>query len=103
MNQLKKKLFLVAAAVLLLGASASAQTTYTVTTTPTFVINTGRSEALGSVRISATSGGPTVASTIQYLFRNIACDNDTTSGIDVAVSAPFTEGVDPATDVVIDN
>jgi hypothetical protein len=70
--------------VVLAGASSAfAQVTYQVTTTPTFVINTGRAESLGSVRITATSptGTLTVASTTEYLFKNIGCDNNTATGV----------------------
>ena len=70
--------------VVLAGAgSAYAQTTYEVTTVPTFVITTGRAEALGSVRITAQSptGTLTVASSLEYTYLNVGCDNTTTSGI----------------------
>lgn len=63
--------------LLLLGTSAAfGQTTYQVTTVPTFVINTGRAEVMGGIRITATNLGPTVASTIQYTYQGVACDND---------------------------
>jgi hypothetical protein len=89
MNQLKKSLFFVAAAVLLVASNALAVTTYQVTTTPTFVINTGRSEALGNVRTTITNTDPGIATTVQYLFRNIACDNDDATGIDADASMAF--------------
>jgi len=86
MNLRKKFSLAVAALALVVFAGASsaiAQVTYQVTTTPTFVISTGRAESLGSVRITATSptGTLTIASTLEYLFKNIGCDNTTTSGI----------------------
>ncbi|HLY62718.1 MAG TPA: hypothetical protein VKV95_18395 [Terriglobia bacterium] len=68
--------------LLLLGTSAAfGQSTYQVTTVPTFVINTGRAEVLGGIRITATNAGPTVASTIQYTYQGVACDNTPTTGI----------------------
>ena len=51
--------------LLLSAAVAQAQVAYQITSTPTFLINTGRSEVLGSVRLTALNAGPTVASTIQ--------------------------------------
>jgi len=75
--------------------SAFAQTTYTLTTTPTFVINDGRAEALGNVRLTATNAGPTVASTINILFTTatgagVGCDNDQTTGVSLNFAAPYT-------------
>lgn len=85
---MKRNLVLLSLAVLVLGVStASAQTTYQVTTVPTFVIDTGRAEVLGSVRITASNAGPTVASTIEYLFQGIGCDNSAASGITLTTSA----------------
>jgi len=68
--------------LLLLGAGvAQAQVTYTVTTVPTFVIESGMSEVLGGVRVTASSPGATsVASTIDYFF-STPCDNSTTDGM----------------------
>jgi len=79
------------------ASSAFAQATYTLTTTPTFVINDGRSETLGNVRLTATNAGPTISSTINILFTTAAgvgvgCDNDNTTGVALNVSAPFVVG-----------
>ena len=77
---------LVALCVLLIGASpAFAQTdavTYQITSTPTFVINTGRAEVLGAVRITAqiATAAP-IATTAEFLHENIGCDNDLTNGV----------------------
>ncbi len=73
---------LLAVCFLFVGA-AQAQVVYQITSTPTFVINTGRAEVLGDVRI--TPIGPaaplTISGTAEYLYENIGCDNDTTNGI----------------------
>lgn len=71
--------FLVLMSCLLMfgGASAFAQSApvYSVTTTPTKVIYDGRSEAIGSVRITATATvGNNFASSIEFTFNNVACD-----------------------------
>lgn len=91
---MKRNLVLLSLAVLVLGVgTASAQVTYQLTTVPTFVIDTGRAEVLGSVRITATNSTMTIASTIQYLFQAIGCDNNDTTGISLLGGAPFTPGV----------
>jgi hypothetical protein len=87
-EMLRKTTLLVLAAILLLGAAAQAQVTYQITSTPTFVINTGRAEVLGSVRITALNTGPTVASTIQVLYQAVACDNTFASGVEVVAGNP---------------
>lgn len=81
--------------VLFSACAVMAQTTYQVTTVPTSVINTGRAEVLGGIRITAENAGPTVASTIQYTYLGVACDNDNSfnSGVTLTVTAPFTTGV----------
>ena len=53
-------------------------------------LNTGRAEVLGAVRLTATNTGPTAASTVQFLFQNIGCDNDQTNGVALATSGVFT-------------
>lgn len=78
---MKRNLVLASLIVVLVASTASAQVTYQVTTTPTFVINTGRTEALGNIRTTAQNTTTTIASTIQYLFQGISCDNDETSGM----------------------
>ena len=80
---------LVGFAVLLAGA-AQAQVVYQSTSTPAFVLNTGRAEVLGAVRLTATNTGPTAASTVQFLFQNIGCDNDQTNGVALATLGVFT-------------
>jgi len=83
-----KRYLVLASVFLLLGTSqALAQVTYNVTTVPTFVINTGRAEVLGGIRITASNTGPTVASTIQYLYPGISCDNNASDGITLTVDA----------------
>jgi len=72
-----------------LVGTASAQVTYQITETPTFVIDTGRAEVLGSIRLTATNTGPTIGSTIQVLYQNVACDNDQTDGITVTGTGAF--------------
>lgn len=72
---LERKLYrvtLIALCLLLVGTgTAMAEVVYQITSAPTFVISTGRSEVLGSVRITSQSPAatPTVASTIQVLAR----------------------------------
>ena len=69
---------LVTLSVLLVGASAaSAQAiTYQITSTPTFVINTGRTEVLGAVRITVTNTvAASIATTAQFRYENTGCDN----------------------------
>lgn len=86
-------LVLLALCALMLGVSAAqAQVTYQITSTPTFVINTGRAEVVGSVRITAINTGPTIASTIQFLYQGVSCDNDTTSGITLTTGSPAGPG-----------
>lgn len=72
---MKRNLVLASLIVVLVASTASAQVTYQVTTTPTFVINTGRAEAMGNVRVTAQNAGPTIASTLEYLFQGLSCDN----------------------------
>jgi len=80
--------------LLFLGVGvAQAQITYTVTTVPTFVIESGMAEVLGGVRITASNTGTTVASTINY-FYSTPCDNNTGNGITLTV---FTTGALTAT------
>ncbi len=78
---MKRNLVLLSLLVLVAAVSASAQTTYQITSTPTFVTNDARADVLGSVRITATTTATTVASSVQWLFINAPCDNDTTNGI----------------------
>jgi hypothetical protein len=94
MFTMKRNLVLFSCFLLLSASSALAQTTYQVTTVPTFVINTGRAEVLGGIRITATNAGPTVASTIQYTFQGVACDNEqTATGVTLTLDgAVFTAG-----------
>jgi len=75
-----------------LAATASAQVTYQLTSTPTFVIDTGRAETLGSIRLTSISPAltTTLGSTIQVLFQNVACDNDQTSGVNLVPAGIFT-------------
>ena len=68
---------------------ASATVTYQSTSVPTFTIQTGRAEAMGSVRITATNTGPSVASTVQYLYQGVACDNNFASGITITTSGVY--------------
>lgn len=95
MEQMRTKvlLALLALAVALGSASlAQAQVTYTVTTVPTFVINTGRAEVMGSVRITAVNnaaGAATIASTIQYTFQSIGCDIAASTAGNLLTSADF--------------
>lgn len=90
---MKRYLVLVSLFLLFGVVTASAQTTYTLTTTPTFVINDGRAEVMGNVRITGTNAGPTIFSTINVLYVNVSCDNDVPSGVSLNVAAPFVIGV----------
>jgi len=74
-------LFVLAAVV-----PAAAQVTYSPTSVPTFVINSGDSEVLGSVRLTATTTNTIIPGSIQFYFPGVACDNDETSGITLASS-----------------
>ncbi len=94
-------------ALLLSAGLAQAQVTYQLTSTPTFVINTGRAEVLGNVRITALNAGPRVASTVQVLYQGVACDNTpfipsptvpTTTGV---VAAPASAATLAATGMTI--
>jgi len=81
----RKSTLLVLFAVLALFATAAqAQLNFQITSTPTQVINIGRAETLGSVRITSISpaGATSAASTIQILFGGVACDNDKGAGND---------------------
>ena len=69
--------------------AASTQVTYQVTSAPTFVINTGRAEVLGAVRITAQDAGPSIASVVEFLYENIGCDNDATSGIGILATGAY--------------
>ncbi|MBI1956057.1 MAG: hypothetical protein HYS38_06645 [Acidobacteria bacterium] len=90
MNTLKK-IFLALAVMVALGASSAyAAEQYRITETPTFVINVGRSEVLGAVRITPLTGTVTIASSIDILFRNVACDNTTTNGITLTRAGVYT-------------
>jgi hypothetical protein len=89
---MKRNLVLFSCFLLLSAGSALAQTapTYQVTTTPTFVINDGRSESMGSVRLTVTAASAnTFPSTIQYNFQNLACDL-TTGPNPLAIAATTT-------------
>src|SRR5579863_3685646 len=81
MCTMKRCVALLGLCVLAGVATASAQVTYQITSVPTFVIQTGDSEALGSVRLTATNTGPTIASTIEFFFPGVSCDNDFSSGM----------------------
>lgn len=74
-------LFVLAAAI-----PAAAQVTYSLTSVPTFVINTGDSEVLGSVRMTATTTNTIIPGSVQFYFPGVACDNDETSGITLSSS-----------------
>ncbi|HEV2495144.1 MAG TPA: hypothetical protein VG204_18950 [Terriglobia bacterium] len=74
-------LFVLAAVV-----PAAAQVTYSPTSVPTFVINSGDSEVLGSVRLTATTTNTIIPGSIQFYFPGVACDNDETSGITLVSS-----------------
>ncbi len=81
-------------AVLLVGASSAfgqAAVTFEVFSTPTFVINIGRAEVLGAVRIRATNApvGGSFGTTAQFLYLGVGCDNDTTNGVAITVRAGF--------------
>ena len=92
MNKLKKIFFALAVVVALGASSAYAAETYAITETPTFVINVGRSEAIGAVRIHPLTGTITIASSIDILYRNVACDNTTTNGVSLTRSGVYTVG-----------
>ena len=98
MCTMKRCVALLGLCVLAGVATASAQVTYQITSVPTFVISTGDSEVLGSVRLTATAAVPTIQSTIQFLFPGIACDNDNTTGMTVSNSTGIyaPTGSDPA-------
>ena len=81
MCTMKRCVALLGLCVLAGVATATAQVTYQITSVPTFVIQTGDSEVLGSVRLTATNTGPTVASTIEFFFPGVSCDNDFSSGM----------------------
>lgn len=72
-----KKTLVVLCFALLIGASLAAQAvTYQITSTPTFVINVGRSEILGNVRFtSQVVAAASTATTIDVLYQGIGCDN----------------------------
>ena len=102
MNKLKKIFFALAVVVALGASSAYAAETYAITETPTFVINVGRSEAIGAVRIHPLTGTITIASSIDILYRNVGCDNSTANGISLTlrgVYAPANTSI-PASGVV---
>jgi len=83
---MKRNLVLVSL-LLLVGASvAMAGVEYRVSTTPTFVIRTGRSEILGSVKLTVVTGTPTVASVLDFVFNGVACDNTTATGVGLVTS-----------------
>ena len=86
---------LVALCVLLVGASSAfgQAVTFQITSTPTFVINTGRAEVLGAVRITAQNAATSIATTGEFLFENTACDNDATSGIVLNANGFTTAGI----------
>jgi len=81
--------FLIFFGLILAVAPTRAQVAYQLTSTPTFVIDTGRSEVLGEFRITATTTGPSIASTIEVFFQSVACDNDTTSGMSLTATGVF--------------
>ncbi len=85
--------------LLLLGASARAQVVYQISSTPTFVISTGRAEVLGDVRITAIGpaapGNVTVSGTAEFLYENIGCENNTTNGVSLNLSVGFAAAATP--------
>lgn len=91
----KMRILVLLALCALFVAAAHAQVTYQITSTPTFVINTGRAEVVGSVRITALNAGPTVASTIQVLYQGLSCDNNFTSGVQFFASGAYAAGAAP--------
>ena len=92
---------LVALCVLLVGASSAfgQAVTYQITSTPTFVINTGRAEVLGAVRITAQNSVTSIATTAEFLFENTGCDNDATSGIMLNIQGFVTAAIASVTNL----
>lgn len=89
-------------AFLLIGAgSAFGQVaiTYDVFSTPTFLINVGRAEVIGAVRIRANipAAVVSIATTAQFLYLGVPCDNNATNGITITrvgfATAPAISGV----------
>jgi hypothetical protein len=89
MCTMKRYVALLGLCVLAGVATASAQVTYQITSVPTFVIQTGDSEVLGSVRLTATNTGPTIASTIEFLFPGVSCDNDFNGGMTLGLTGVY--------------
>jgi len=81
MRTMTRCVAIMAVCVLASVAPAAAQVTYQITTVPTFVVISGDSEVLGSVRLTATNTGPTIASTIEFFFPGTSCDNDFDTGM----------------------
>jgi hypothetical protein len=92
---MKRNLVLFSLLVLVGASVASAQVEYRVSTTPTFVIRTGRAEILGSVKLTAVSPTATLTAgtTFDYVYNGIGCDNDTSNGVSLVLTAPFVNAV----------
>lgn len=92
MEHLRSKVLLAVLALAVAFGTASvamAQVVYQVTTTPTFVINTGRAEVMGNVRITNTNGVATISGTIEYLFQGVGCDLTTTTAINLVKTGAY--------------